>query len=284
METGALEDKRPGSRWQKEIAIAIPAVSFAGIAIGILFAYLGLIPDAGQFWFGPAAGAFLLGYLAILKPRRDIVSLFAPVYAILILIIPTDMKPNLVLLVLFAISITILDIRLDRRFSTAVQKKEIDPMEQYLYDYMERLRPMYRDIDRRTAHEFASAFLSFKYGLYGNAVTQATQAIDQLKAGEPLDVLKKALAILRARAANLENADVTPVTGIEFSDAEQPYIAVHVPPEANEDPATLTLDNALILIYAVSLLTSEDDEQALEEHQNFIVGLLTSYKRAMGLV
>ncbi|HTY15028.1 MAG TPA: hypothetical protein VMC42_04910 [Methanoregulaceae archaeon] len=283
MAAGVLEDRRPGARWQKEIAIAIPVISFAGIAMGIFLEYMGLIPDAGQFWYGPAAGAFLLGYLAVLKPRRDIVSLFAPVYAILILIIPTDAKPNLVLLVLFAISITVLDIRLDRRFSTAVQKKEIDPMEQYLYDYMERLRPMYGSIDRRSAHEIASAFLSFKYGLYGNAVTQASQAIEQLKSGEPLDVLKKALTLLKQRAANLENADVSPVTEIEFSNAEQSYTAIHVPPEANEDPATLTLDNALILIYAVSLLTSEDDEQALEEHQNFIVGLLTSYKRAMGL-
>jgi hypothetical protein len=283
MVTEALEDRRPGARWQKEIAIAIPVISFAGIAVGILLEQIGMIGDAGEFWYGPAAGAFLLGYLAILKPRRDIVSLFAPVYAILILIIPTDAKPSLVLLVLFAISITILDVRLDKRFSTAVKKKEIDPMEQYLYDYMERLRPMYSDIDRKSAHDIASAFLSFKYGLYGNAVGQATQAIAQLKGNEPHEVLKKALTILRTRAANLENADVTPVTGIGFDEAEQSYTAIHVLPEANEDPATLTLDNALILIYAVSLLRSEDDEQALEEHQNFIVGLLTSYKRAMGL-
>jgi hypothetical protein len=142
---------------------------------------------------------------------------------------------------------------------------------------------MYSDINRKTAHEIASAFLSFKYGLYGNAVSQAMQVISQLNDNEPHTVLKKALTILRMRAGNLENADVTPVTGIEFGESEQSYIAIHVLPEANEDPATLTLDNALILVYAVSLLTSEDDEQALDEHQNFIVGLLISYKRAMGL-
>ena len=283
MAPGTVEDRRPGAQWQREIAIAIPVISFAGIASGILLEQAGAIPNAGEFWYGPAAGAFLLGYLAFLKPRRDIVSLFAPVYALLILIVPTEARPNLLLLVLFAISITILDIRLVKRFSTPVQKKEIDPMEQYLYDYMERLRPVYRNIDRKTAHEIASAFLSFKYGLYGNAASQAKQAISQLKETEPEAVLKKALTILRMRAENLENADVTPVTGIEFGETEQSYTAIHVLPEANEDPATLTLDNALILVYAVSVLTSGDDEQALEEHQNFIVGLLTSYKRAMGL-
>ncbi len=283
MVTGATDGRRPGAQWQKEIAIAIPVISFAGIALGILLNNAGLITDIGDFWYGPAAGAFLLGYLAVLKPRRDIVSLFAPVYAVLILIIPTDAKPSLLLLVLFAASITILDVRLVKRFSTPVQKKEIDPMEQYLYDYIERLRPMYSDIDRKTAHEIASAFLSFKYGLYGNAVTQATQAISLLNDSGPDTILKKALTILKTRAGNLENADVSPVTGIEFGEPEQSYMAIHVLPEANEDPATLTLDNALILIYAVSLLTSEDDEQALDEHQKFIVGLLTSYKRAMGL-
>src|SRR5271157_1417362 len=161
MVTGAEDDRGAGARWQKEIAIAIPVISFGGIAAGIILERTGLIPNAGEFWYGPAAGAFLLGYLAVIKPRRDIVSLFAPLYAILILIIPTEAKPTLVLLVLFAISITILDIRLVKRFSTPVQRKETDPMEQYLYDYMERLRPMYSDVNRKTAHEIASSFLSF---------------------------------------------------------------------------------------------------------------------------
>jgi hypothetical protein len=281
--TGAEQDRRPLADRQKELAIAIPVISFAGIALGIALQSAGIITDAGEFWYGPAAGAFLLGYLAWLKPRRDIVSLFAPVYAILILMMPLESRPTLILLVLFAISITILDVRLVKRFSTPVIKMVDDPMEQYLYDYMERLRPLYSDIDRKTAHEIASVFLSFKYGLYGNSVKEAEHSITLLKDTEAGAVLKKSLSIIRTRAENLEKADVSPVTGISYGDDDQPYIAIHVPAEANEDPATQTLDNAIIHLYAVSYLTSEDDEQALEEHQKYIVGVLSSHRRAMGL-
>lgn len=156
-------------------------------------------------------------------------------------------------------------------------------MEHYLYDYMERTRVMFGDIDRKTSHEIAQAFLSFRFGLYGNAVKQADEAILLMKDTEPQKVLKKALTIMRKRADNLENADVTPVTDILFSQDDAPYLAVHIPGEANQDQSTLQLDNAIILVYSVSYMTSEDDEETLDEHQKYIVGILNSYKKAMGL-
>jgi len=142
---------------------------------------------------------------------------------------------------------------------------------------------MYKDVDRKTAHEIAQAFLSFRFGLYGNTVKQADDAILLMKDSEAQKVLKKALTIIRERAGNLENADVTPVTDIFFVGEDAPYLAIHVPEEANQDPATLQLDNAIILIYSVSYMTSEEDEQTLEEHQKYIIGILNSYKKAMGL-
>ena len=175
--TGEKEDWRPLSDRQREIAIAIPVISFGGIVAGVLLQLAGVIPDAAQFWYGPAIGAFLLGYLAWLKPRFDIVSIFAPVYALLILIFPLETQPGLLIVILFAVSITILDIRLVKKFSTPSPFAMEDPMEQYLYEYIERLRTSYQDIDRKTAHEVAQAFLSFRYGLYGNAVKEADEAI-----------------------------------------------------------------------------------------------------------
>ena len=251
--------------------------------MGVMLQLAGVIPNAAEFWYGPAIGGFLLGYLAWLKPRLDIVSICAPVFAVMILIVPLDTKPSLLIVILFAISITILLIRLEKRFSTPAKISEEDPMEHYLYDYMERLRVMFSDVDRKTAHEIAQAFLSFRFGLYGNTVKQADEAILLMKDTEPQKVLKKALTILRKRAGNLENADVTPVTDIFFVNDDAPYLAVHIPEEADQDPATLQLDNAIILIYSVSYMTSEEDEQTLDEHQKYITGMLSSYKKAMGL-
>ena len=244
---------------------------------------LGVIPDAAEFWYGPAIGAFLLGYLAWLKPRLDVVSICAPIFAVMILIIPLDTKPGILIVILFAVSITILLIRLEKRFSTPIKISEENPMENYLYDYMERLRVMFSDIDRKTAHEIAQAFLSFRFGLYGNAVKQADEAILQIKDTEPGKVLKIALSIIRERANNLQNADVTPVTDIYFVDDDAPYLAIQIPKEANQDPPVLHLDNAIILIYTVSYMRSKDDEETLEEHQKYITGIISSYKKAMGL-
>ncbi len=281
--TSTEKDRWPGAGRQREIAIAIPLISFGGIAIGVILQMAGVIPDAAEFWYGPAIGAFLLGYLAWLKPRLDVVSICAPIFAVMILILPLDAKPGLLIVILFAISITILLIRLEKKFSTPRKNSEEDPMEHYLYDYMERLRVMFSDVDRKTAHEIAQAFLSFRYGLYGNTVKQADDAILLMKDTEPQKVLKTALTILRERAYNLENADVTPVTDIFFVDDDAPYLAIHIPKEADLDAATLQPDNAIVFIYSVSFMTSEEDEQTLDEHQKYIIGILSSYKKAMGL-
>ena len=281
--TSTDKDRWPGAGRQREIAIAIPLISFAGIALGIILQLAGVIPDAADFWYGPAIGAFLLGYLAWLKPRLDVVSICAPIFAVMILIVPLDAKPGLLIVILFSVSITILLIRLEKRFSTPRKISEEDPMEHYLYDYMERLRIMYGDVNPKAAHEIAQAFLTFRFELFGNTVKQADEAILLLKDTEPEKVLKKALTILRKRANNLENADVTPVTDIFFDKDDAPYLAVHIPEAAIQDPATLQLDNAVILIYSVSFMTSEEDEQTLDEHQKYITGILGSYKKAMGL-
>jgi hypothetical protein len=67
-----------------------------------------------------------------------------------------------------------------------------------------------------------------------------------------------------------------------FSEDEREYLASNLSPEKTEDPGTLNLDNALILIYAAALNTSPDDEEALQEHRRLIVRMLTDYKKALG--
>ena len=56
-----------------------------------------------------------------------------------------------------------------------------------------------------------------------------------------------------------------------------------LPRDRIEDPGTLELDNALILIYSVAVLTSPDDEEAMAEHRKFIIRLLNGYKKALGI-
>jgi hypothetical protein len=156
-------------------------------------------------------------------------------------------------------------------------------MEQFLNAYIIRMRPLFNNIPATTAHEIASAFLAFKFGLYPNAIHECAQAISLIPDSGINAVLKKALSIVRANATKLENAQVTADLTITFSDEERKYIPVNLPDDQVEDPGTFQLDNALVLMYAVAVIASPDDEETLTEHRKFIVRLLTGYKKALGL-
>jgi len=156
-------------------------------------------------------------------------------------------------------------------------------MEKFLDAYIERMRPYFPGFSGETAHEIASAFLAFKYGLYANAVRGCSHAIALVPGEDSNGALKKALEIIRANAQNRDNSLVTADLGIVFSDTDRQFIAINLPAEKVEEPGTLNLDNALILTYVVALITSSDDEEALEEHRRMIVRMLIDYKRALGL-
>ncbi|HII75678.1 MAG TPA: hypothetical protein HA264_01205, partial [Methanolinea sp.] len=53
--------------------------------------------------------------------------------------------------------------------------------------------------------------------------------------------------------------------------------------EQIENQDTLTLDNALLLLYTVAYLQSPDDGQSLDEHQNFVLQILESYREPLNL-
>lgn len=156
-------------------------------------------------------------------------------------------------------------------------------MEQYLTDYTGRMRSPYAAIPPAPAHALASAFLAFRYGMYENAIRECTQALALFPGEAPASALRKALLIIRGHAAYRLNAQETGDLGLGFSPGEQVYAAITIPPEAVDDAATLALDNALILVWVVALNRSADDEEALEEHREMIVGMLQDYRKAMGM-
>jgi hypothetical protein len=156
-------------------------------------------------------------------------------------------------------------------------------MERFLTEYINRLRPHFTGFPVVTAHEIASAFLAFKFGLFRNAVHECTQAISLIPDDGANVALKKALTIVSAHAQNLDNAQFISDLSIFFSENERQYVPIMLPPDQVEDPGSLELDNALILIYSVAVITSPEDEEAMTEHRKFIVRLLSGYKKAMGI-
>jgi hypothetical protein len=272
------------SRTELVLSIAIPVTSFGGTAVGLALAGQGIIGDAGTFSWGCLAGSFFLAGLAWIKPRKDIVSLLAPLYAVIIFLLAVEVKPTVILQLLFAASLTILMVRLNIRFSTRPDKeKKEDSMEKFLYTYMTRITPYYRSINAETGHEIASAVLSFKFGIYQNSITSAGKAMARLPGEGANKTLRKALAIIRDRAERLEVSEVKVYSDQLFSGDDFQYLAVVLPKELIESQETYTLDNALLLCYAAAYLSSPDDGQMLDEHQNFVIQILNSYKEALGL-
>ncbi len=111
-------------------------------------------------------------------------------------------------------------------------------MERFLTEYINRLRPHFTGFPLVTAHEIASVFLAFRFGLYRNAVHECTQAISLIPDSGANVTLKKALSIVRANAQNLENAQFTADLSIVFSENERQYVPIILPQDQIEDPGT----------------------------------------------
>lgn len=107
--------------------LLIPLLCFGGplLTFGLISA--GLLPLEAQSTVGaagPFIGSILLGAYAYRLPRRDIVALVAPVYALIMFVFPTEMAPNLILELLFAVTMLALLIRLKMRFSQPKPKED----------------------------------------------------------------------------------------------------------------------------------------------------------------
>lgn len=270
---------------ERALYLAVPACAFGGLILAVLLEQSGIIADAADFYWGSVAASVILAYIAFRKPRKDIVSLCTPFFALLIFIVPLETKASLLLQALYAVSITLLMIRLYYRFGTPRNVPgEENTMEKFLYEYIHRMTPFFRGIDPDTAHEIASAVMSFKFGLYEKTVTDVNRAISGLPEEGSSPVIKKALEIVQERAAALEEVRITDYSEVSFGEEDVPYLAVNLAPEQVEDQDSLTLDNALLLLYTVAYLQSPDDGQSLEEHQNFVIQILENYREPLNLM
>ena len=155
-------------------------------------------------------------------------------------------------------------------------------MKQLLNEYIGRIEPLLAVIDEEIGHLVAQSLLTYKFGLYENAMEKSTEALARLDAITPRPgTLERALLILRERAGGFAESRVTANPEHVFTEEDYGDLAIRLTKDQVDDPTVLDLDNALILLYAVGIETSPEDEQALEEHQRFIIQILESYKEKL---
>jgi len=100
-------------RW---LELAVPVVSFGGILIAFSLLAQGYLLSFRIAPAGCIIASFILAYLAWIRPKKDIVALTTPLYAIILFVLPSDLIPDLIVPILYAISLTILLVRLKYRF------------------------------------------------------------------------------------------------------------------------------------------------------------------------
>jgi hypothetical protein len=152
-------------------------------------------------------------------------------------------------------------------------------MKKYLNDYINRIRVDFSTLPSDIAHQIAFAFLTFKLGLYDDAIRRCSQSLTILSTIKAPSVLEKALKIIQRRAQDLSESRVETGGLPDFTLTEQGQLAIQLAPDMVDDPVHLKITNSLILLYAVGLIASSEDTQALEEQERYVLQFLQAYKK-----
>jgi hypothetical protein len=263
------------NRW---LELAVPAVSFGGILIAFYFLNQGYILSFRIAAAGCIIASIILAYLAWIRPKKDIVALTTPMYSIIFFVLPSDLIPDLILPILYAISLNILLVRLKYRFGkpgTAVTMgKELGGS---LKTYIDQTREPLKNLPLDTAHSATLVFVQFAQGDYAKVarISETVSGTDD----NPLrdQSVARAFSIVKEHAELLDKALPRPDTYLVFNPEHADLLAKHLPPDHDDDHEFyLALDNALLMLYSAGWNGSEQDRPHLLSRQPFAQKLMSS--------
>jgi len=262
-------------RW---LELAVPLFSFGGILIAFLLLGQGYIMSFRIAAAGCIIASFILAYLAWIRPKKDIVALTTPLYSIIFFVLPTDLIPDLILPILYAVSLTILLVRLKYRFGkpgTAVTLgKELGGS---LKTYIDQTREPLKNISPGTAHNATLAFVQFAQGDYAKVARISETVTGNGDTAGCYQCLARAFSIVKEHAALLDKSLPFPYTYQVFNPEHADLLAKHLPPGQDDDHEFyLALDNALLLLYSAAWNGSEQDRSHLLARQVFAQKLMST--------
>ncbi|MCX6689716.1 MAG: hypothetical protein NTZ39_08550 [Methanoregula sp.] len=261
----------------RSLEYAIPLFAFGGALIGIFFWMYNVPVDIRVPIFGCVIASCILAYLAWIRPRKDIVALTTPIYSFIFLGFPIDNFSAVVLEVLYAVSLSILLVRLKYRFGVAsapvLDKKELaDPL---LKSYVEKTRDVLVLTGAEPAHSAAVVFVRFAEGEFLAAARGAESAIAHLSDASAPRSLQHAFAIVKEQSERLDKSLVQPESFLVFPPEDAGMLAkVPDPKFGKPEEYDTALDNALLVLYAGAWNASETDHPHLLECQPFAQRLL----------
>jgi len=253
------------------LEFAVPALSFGGALLAIVLLQAGVTLDSRFPSLGCVFASITLAYLAWLRPRKDIVALSTPIYSIIFFILPSESLPGIVLQLLYAMSLTLLQVRLKHRFGqTSAAAARTAELTGPLEEYAGRVRGLPAGMTPEAAHRAAIVFLRFSQGEYRSAAeTAAAGASDGTAIG-------RACAIVAEQAAILDKPSPRQVAPRIFFFENRPFLAKSQSGENEDRIADAALDNALLLLFAAAWIGSEADRPRLLTGRAFAEKLLES--------
>jgi hypothetical protein len=269
---------QPDNSMNRWLELAVPGFAFGGILIAFFLLGQGYILSFRIASAGCIIASIILAYLAWIRPKKDIVALTTPLYAVILFVLPSDLVPDLILPILYAVSLTILLVRLKYRFGkpgTAVTLgKELGGS---LKTYIDQTREPLKNLSPATAHYATLAFVQFAQGDYAK-VARISETVTGSDDNPLRDTcVARAFSIVKEHAALLDKAHPHPSTCQVFSPEHAGLLAKHLPPGQDEDHEFyLALDNALLLLYSAAWNGSERDRPHLLSLQAFAQKLMSS--------
>lgn len=238
---------------------AVPLIAFGATGAGILLWAAGYPVDFQYVSIGCTISSFILAYLAWIRPRKDIVALSTPIYGIIFLASPIEAAAGAVLQLFYAVGLTVLLIRLKRRFSEDMSGPAPLSPDEPLGMYQSRIRANMPAVSPALARAAARVFIRFAEGEYEESCRLAS-AVPEVADGPGL--LVQAFAIISYQARNMGEKGPVPEDYPAFSKEQQNLLFSPVPDNADRDRAyNLQLENALILIYLIALGSTETELQ-----------------------
>ncbi|HNX17067.1 MAG TPA: hypothetical protein PKM50_01925 [Methanoregula sp.] len=249
----------------KSYELAVPVLSFGGAALAIFLWVSGLAGDVRYTIAGCLVASCILAYLAWIRPKKDIVALTTPVYSIIFFAMPLD-EPvaTITLELLYAVSLSILLVRLKSRFGEAAVAREEGTLSGPLADYVDKIKPACTAIPPAGAHRAAVTFLRYASGEYGDVPDEARDGVLALDGSGCAPAFKTAFEILAEQAVITEKSQPVPEWYKQFASADEPLLARPLPPQKKktdgyDDGFDAALDNALLLLFAAAWNGSEAD-------------------------
>lgn len=259
------------------LELAVPLFSFGGIVVAFLFLSQEYIQSYHIAATGCIIASFILAYLAWIRPKKDIVALTTPMYSIIFFVLPSDLIPDIILPLLYAVSLTILLVRLKYRFGkpgTAVSLgKELGGS---LKAYIDQTRDLLKNISPDTAHQATLTFVQFAQGDYAK-VARISETITGNGHNAAYDhCLARAFSIVKEHAALLDKSLPRPLSYQVFNPEDSGLLAKEMPAgEDNDQEFFTTLDNALLLLFSVAWNGSEKNRPHLLVCQVFAQKLMS---------